>query len=206
MKPRYAFQIGTYKGAPVWLGPSFFVGALVFGGGSLAGAGAYLFLVLAHELGHAVLVSRAGLAVRAVSLHFGGGECWHDDTPSAMARAKIAWGGVLAQALVLVTAVLAYALFPNVASDLTAGRVLFVLTFSNAAMIAWNLLPIEPYDGARAWQLPVLYARRWARQASAVRAEDEGAAFRRKLEQARREAKRYSVRRQVDLDGPPSSS
>jgi len=56
--------------------------------------------VTIHELGHAFLVRRRGLRALAIQIHGLGGVCQHE-SGSLYDNAIIAWGGVLAQALVL---------------------------------------------------------------------------------------------------------
>ena len=68
-----------------------------------------------------------------------------------------AWGGsYLAVVAALIAVVLAAWLYTT-GSQPT--RVLYTLTYSNAWMIALNLLPIPPLDGAEAWRLPILLGR-----------------------------------------------
>src|SRR5262245_54551879 len=58
-------------------------------------------LLVAHELGHALLARFCGL--RAIRLDFNAahGKCWFDLPEFEMEMALISWGGVLAQVVLL---------------------------------------------------------------------------------------------------------
>lgn len=146
--------IGRVRGAPVrvhWSAP---LGAVAFTGFSLSPAlwAGWLFLVLWHELGHAALVRRYGHQVVAVRVHAFGGDCQWAGEPTRAEDAAIAWGGVLAQAILWVAAMILIAVFGMPASPvLWALAVTFTAT--NGRMILFNLLPIPPLDGHRAWPL-----------------------------------------------------
>ncbi len=112
-------RVARFRGSPVrvhWTTP---VGALVFCGTVLgfgfapAAWGAFVVLLLVHELGHAVVVRRCGLPVRSVDIHGLGGICRYEGHPGEVDRAKIAWGGVVAQALLLVATALLRPSFPR---------------------------------------------------------------------------------------------
>ena len=121
----------------------------------------YLLVIIVHELGHAFLVKRLRFSVTGIDLLGFGGECrWRGDA-SELERAWIAWGGVLAQAALLLAALLVRAIWgvPNV--PWLAG-VAHGLIDLNLWIIVINLLPIPPLDGARAWRLfPELSAQGW---------------------------------------------
>ena len=125
-----------------------------FGGGLVAAAGVML-LVLIHELGHAVVVVRLGYRVRALTLHAFGGECDWEGTPTEREEAEIALAGPFAQLVVLGLALVAPRL-PWDIRDVLVGR--------NALLIALNLLPIGPFDGATAIGLLRMRPRRTRRR------------------------------------------
>jgi Zn-dependent protease len=145
-------RIGRFAGTPVrvhWTTP---FGLWAFGGFSYA-PGAWVALAalfVVHELGHASLVRRARLHVDAIEVHGFGGECRWSGNASPETRARIAWGGVLAQVVVLVVAALAT---PFVGSGPLRAEILETLTATNLLIIALNLLPIAPLDGADAWKI-----------------------------------------------------
>lgn len=139
-----------------------------------------VFLVMAHELGHAILVQRSGLAVLRIDLLGFGGRCvYQDQWATEWNRVVISWGGVLAQTLLLIPAFLCTRFVPlpgGWGGDLL-GQVFFVLLPINLAIIVYNLLPVAPLDGHTAWRIvPMLPARfaAWRR----ARAERSAAAKR----------------------------
>ena len=153
--------LGRWRGAPVrahWTLP---VGAFVFGQGRfLPGFWlGFFLLVLIHELGHAMLVRRYRQQVVSIDIHALGGVCRWTGDPTAIMRARIAWGGVLAQAVLLVAAYVALAIAGPPESVLAA-HLAAAFTTTNIWMIAINLIPVPPLDGAEAWKLPGLLARR----------------------------------------------
>lgn len=145
-----------WRGVPVrlhWTAP---IGLYIFGGGRWWGALGALILILAHELGHAWMVRRFGLRATGVLLHGFGGECRYEGAATAREDALIAWGGVMAQGLLLAGALLYGALAgPPVGAADAILRDTFVQW--NVYLIVLNLLPMEPLDGARAWRAFPLY-------------------------------------------------
>ena len=109
-----------------------------------------LVLIFVHELGHAVLVRRNGGWVQSIDFLPFGGECSWEGSVSPLGQSVIAWGGVLAQALLLalVNGVL---LVTGLPEDPFLAALVHILTASNLFMIGLNLLPFPPLDGARAW-------------------------------------------------------
>ena len=161
------WTIGHYRGAPVRLHASLIFGALFFSRGQFM-PGAWLgfaLMILVHELGHAILVTRYRLKVVAIDLHAFGGECSYRGDVTPFRRSVIAWGGVLGQALLLVAALALFAL-DWVPSDPFLRELIGVLIAPNALTIAFNLLPIEPLDGSRAWSL---FGRLWTRRQERLR-------------------------------------
>jgi len=109
-------------------------------------------IVLLHELGHAFFVRRAGAEVVSVDLVPIGGLCRWTGEATPIERALIAWGGVLAQALILMTALIVVAINGPPTSSIGA-QVAWAAIESNLWMIALNLLPVRPLDGSKAWKL-----------------------------------------------------
>jgi hypothetical protein len=108
-----------------------------------------LVLVLVHELGHGLLVRRYRLEVASIDLHGLGGECRYLGFPSEWQVSVIAWGGVLAQAVLLPVGFL---VAPHIHHPFLATMVT-TFAWTNIWMIGFNLLPIPPLDGADAWKL-----------------------------------------------------
>lgn len=146
-------------GVPVHLHWSLIPGAFLFGRFAWAPGAwlAFALVILAHELGHAVLVRRLGARPTGIELHALGGECGWRGEVSPLGRSVIAWGGVLAQ---LLLAACALPLSGVVTSPLGAGLVSALLG-PNLWLVAINLIPVRPLDGAEAWLLvPRLLLRR----------------------------------------------
>jgi Zn-dependent protease len=141
-----------YRGAPVrvhWTTP---LGAFVFGGMTFAPVFwvAFVTLVLVHELGHAFLVRRFGHRVEAIDVTGLGGVCRWAGAARPLHRGLIAWGGVLAQLLLLGVTVAAVAVVGTPTSFVGAQLVHAFVT-TNLWLVALNLLPVAPFDGAEAW-------------------------------------------------------
>src|SRR5450432_4035321 len=154
--------LGRLRGAPVrihWSAPlgAFFFGQFRFVPGFWL---AFVGLILAHEIGHALMVVTAGARVRGIDVTGIGGECRFDGDVTPMRRALIAWGGVLAQLVVLVVAGAMLMVFGSPESAFLAD-VAYACTFYNLTLMALNLLPFGPLDGREAWKIvPLLRARR----------------------------------------------
>ncbi|MEZ4338336.1 MAG: hypothetical protein R3B82_17075 [Sandaracinaceae bacterium] len=118
-----------------------------------------LAIILLHELGHAAIVRRFGLINLGIDLTGFGGLCRWTGEPTPIERAWVAWGGVLAQLLLFVVTVVAVLILgePTQAwlSDLVNA-----FTRANLFILAFNLIPIPPLDGAEAWPLIGHYRRR----------------------------------------------
>jgi Zn-dependent protease len=152
MFERGFLTVGKVFGAPLrvhWSAPlgllitGFFVWPIALGTG---------LVILLHELGHAVVARRMGVRVVRIDVLPFGGRCLWSGNPRPMERAAIAWGGVLAQLLLLlVTAGLVKQLgFPQ--AGILDGLCM-AFTLINGLLLFTNLIPVEPLDGAEAWPL-----------------------------------------------------
>ena len=152
---------GRLGGVPIRLHWSLPVGALVFGRfdwvpGFWLG---FFVLILVHELGHAFLVKRRGLSIREVRIHGMGGVCMHE-AGTRYDHAIIAWGGVLAQLLVLLVPAYLVWRFVALPPSPFLAELFSALIYTNLLLAAFNLLPVGGLDGATAWQLPRLWRAR----------------------------------------------
>jgi Zn-dependent protease len=154
MFDRGFWQIGRLWGAPLRVHWSTAIGALLFGGLRLAPAFwvGFFALVLVHELGHALLVRRYRHTVLSIDVTGFGGVCRWSGPASDLERAKIAWGGVLAQALLLGAAALLL-LLVGAPQSLVGAQLAAVFIDTNLLILALNLIPFRPLDGAEAWTL-----------------------------------------------------
>jgi Zn-dependent protease len=124
----------------------------------------WIVMVILHEVGHGLLVRREGGRVIELAVHGLGGECSYEGVNSKEGLERVAWGGVLAQTVLLlvVSTLLAF----RVA---VPGSIAHVAIGVNLWSIVFNLVPIAPLDGARAWPLLARWWRRAARKRSEKR-------------------------------------
>ena len=170
-------QIGRWRGAPVLVHWSTPIGAFVFGRFQLVPAFwlGYVALVLLHELGHAWFVRRYKAKVLQVEVHALGGLCTWQGTTTAIQRSLIAWGGVVAQFLAFLVTQAILAIEGPPPNDAMA-QLAYLFTHINLWIIAINLLPVAPLDGAAAWRLfPLLLQRQRARADRAAIAKHQAA-------------------------------
>lgn len=157
----WSVTVAKWKGVPIKVHAGLPFGLFVFSGFRFDPLdwACMLGIVLLHELGHAGVVRLAGGRATEVMLHGFGGWCaWRGDV-TKLGRAAIACGGIAAQLmlLVLVLAIDAAGQWPQTNTWL---NIFWSATYSNAYLIALNLLPIAPLDGAEAWAFPYLLGRR----------------------------------------------
>jgi Zn-dependent protease len=148
-----SLQVGHIAGVPVLLHWTLPIGIVAFTGGRLDVVAflSMLGLVLIHELGHVFAVKASGARPESLTLTGYGGEvAWRGEV-SGLGSAFIAAGGIFAQLVVfaLAMAALHFELVP-----VSALTVINVATFTNVWLMAFNLLPVPPLDGAEAWKLP----------------------------------------------------
>lgn len=155
MLERGYWTVTRWRGTPIRIHWSTPLGMLVLGRFSFVPGLwlGYLVLILVHEMGHAILSRRQGLRATSIEVHALGGQCRYSGTSISMwQRSVIAWGGVLAQALVFVVA-LPISRFVPFPSSAFVQDLLYALVTINGMMIVLNLLPFAPLDGAEAWKI-----------------------------------------------------
>jgi hypothetical protein len=158
--------LGRLLGARVKLHWSILVGAFMFARFqlSLGFLLAFPCLILVHEVGHALLAARLGHRVVGIEATGFGGVCQWSGNASPFDEALIAWGGVLAQLALFVATELWLA--STVAPGSVFGwQVAGAFTNTNLYLIAVNLMPIPPLDGARAWTIFSAWKQRGAKGA-----------------------------------------
>jgi Zn-dependent protease len=133
---------------------------------AIPGALLFVLALLAHELAHAFVARRAGVPVRSITLWaLGGVSELGAEPPSARADLRIAAAGP-ATSLVAAGLFLALAVGVNVAGGPAIGVAALVwLTYMNALLAVFNLLPGAPLDGGR-----ILRAVLWMRHGDRSRA------------------------------------
>lgn len=178
--------IGKYKGVPIfvhwtlllWFPWYFFKGYELLE--ATISFLAFVFLMLAHEVGHTVAAKLRRVKVEKISLLLLHGECVHHYPDYEEDDVFIAWGGVIAQFFILLFALtvgyiaVAYKLQSyNFDSVLRVGYmaiayslpifdywltpILYIFINFNLAIIALNLIPIQPLDGYKAWRIIPLF-------------------------------------------------
>ena len=145
------WTVGRFAGAPIRVHWTVIILMLYFGGWEPAAWVGVALIVLVHELGHAVLVRAVNARVTEVMVYGFGGYCSWRGQVTARGRALIAWGGVLGQAVLY--AIAALFLIQGAGSDRFSFVLLYTLTTSNLYVAAFNLIPVQPLDGASAWPL-----------------------------------------------------
>jgi Zn-dependent protease len=131
--PRF-YRAFVLAGIPVnlhWSTAAMFGGLLVasilFGVPWIAAAFALFTIMIWHELGHAMIARRLGYPIIGITLFPLLGQCHYQQPYSAFEDAMIAWGGVIAQLIVLVPAVLVLVFFGNTSSGIVN---LFLIVFT----------------------------------------------------------------------------
>jgi stage IV sporulation protein FB len=123
----------------------------------------FLLVVLVHQIGHVVAVLRGGLRPVAIDVTGVGGVCRFEGIPTPRRRVLIAWSGVLAQAVLLLAAVVSRAVGGRPEHAFVADLV-GALVRANGTLILFNLIPFRPFDGVEAWGVIPLVAAARARR------------------------------------------
>lgn len=149
---------------------TFLIGALTLLGArrnplpALVGLTAYLAILIIHESGHLIIARRRGYDALSIELYPVFGIARFESPGSRFDRGLIAWGGVLAQAIVSVPIVLCVAALGYTPWD-TLNTALVILGAASLCFAAFNLLPFRPLDGSVAWDLiPAFFERRRLRR------------------------------------------
>ncbi len=133
---------------------------------TLIAAPTLLLLFIIHEFGHVLMCRRRRLAVYDILLSGLHGATAHN-LGTTRQETAVAWGGVLAQLLVLVVALLIkFFLVPFLPAALAVVYVpiLWVLIEINIFFIVIALIPIGPFDGIRAWPIFRQWRADWRRR------------------------------------------
>jgi stage IV sporulation protein FB len=134
--------------------------------GTLIAIPVLIALFLAHEFGHVFVARRRRVKVFDITLSGLHGHTGHD-TASHRDDVAIAWGGVGAQMVLLVAALLvSWFVLPLLPAGATrfVSPVLWVLVDLNIFFAVIALLPIGPFDGHRAWKVIGLVKTWWKKR------------------------------------------
>ena len=168
---RPAWQLLKWRDVPVVFDWTVLLGLpwFYYRHGGLIGMGmafmSFLFLLLAHELGHAAIAKWRGVPVIEIRLFILHGYCEHERPDKKSDEVWIAWGGVAAQFVVLLFAWVLAALLMSQAHELYrhAEPMLRILITVNLFIILFNLLPFPGLDGAKAWRVLPMAWKSWSR-------------------------------------------
>lgn len=155
------WQIGRWRGVPILLHWSTLLALLWFWFRyqqivpALLTFFGFFALLLAHELGHAIAAHSRNVRVFGIRLYLLHGLCSHAPPHHERDDVFIAWGGVIAQSVILMLALVAQSILSSAAPllQLQLSPLFRVLITGNLFMIAFNLIPVAPLDGYRAWRV-----------------------------------------------------
>ncbi len=129
-----------------------------------AGMAAYLAMLLIHELGHHYAAVHRNYHVDRIEVFPLHAVCRFEQPEFAADAAVIAWGGPFAQFVVAVPFIVYVATFGYTPFQ-PANAVLAILGFISPAIATFNLVPVAPLDGKKAWSLlPLLLPSRRRRK------------------------------------------
>ena len=112
----------------------------------------YFSAILIHECGHMLVAQWKGYQVTAIDLFPIHGRVHSTEPWSRYDDALIAWGGVLAQAVVAVPLLTWVAIFGFTRTD-AANVAIGILGYYSLFVALFNLIPAPCFDGAKAWYL-----------------------------------------------------
>jgi Zn-dependent protease len=136
--------------------------------GGAAAAGIFASIVV-HELAHALVARHYGIPMRGITLFiFGGVAEMTDEPPNAEAELVMALAGPVISVFVAGALGLAWLYGATSGWSPAAIGVVGRLSFLNALLAAFNLIPAFPLDGGRVLRAALWYARRDLRWASKV--------------------------------------
>jgi hypothetical protein len=127
---------------------------------TLVGLLSYLSVLLIHECGYRIVAQRRGSRVEEIRLYPIHGKRLFQMPSSRFDHCVIAWGGVVAQAIVALPLLLRLFFFGYTRFD-AVNAVLAILGAYSMCVAAFTLLPARGLDGAIAWNtFPSILSRR----------------------------------------------
>ncbi len=121
---------------------------------------AYLAMLAIHELGHQLVAQWRGYQVNRIELNPFHARCWLDHPEGQLDASLIASGGVVAQWLVALPFI-GYRLVFGYTPYEPINAFIAILGFLSPGVAMFNLLPVAPLDGKKAWSFFPLLWRRW---------------------------------------------
>jgi Zn-dependent protease len=120
---------------------------------------AYLAMLVVHEFGHQLVAEWRGCRVVAISIYPLHGSCSYELSQSRYDDILIAWGGPVAQFIVATPLAVWIRIVGSTRID-QLDVVLAVLGVFSPMIALFNLLPIAPLDGRKAWAIiPIAWSR-----------------------------------------------
>lgn len=115
-----------------------------------------MFMILLHELGHTLVAKKFNKKVYGIVIYFNGGLCIHEKSKIKTEEIFIAWGGVLAQLVLLIITIISQLTlknyFPEHYTDFVKQAFEYGNYYNIFGMIS-NLLPYRDLDGVKAWKI-----------------------------------------------------
>jgi Zn-dependent protease len=152
-------RMAQVRGVDIYVHWSIFaIGILILAGlvrkpaSTLLGMAAYLGLLIIHESGHLMMARRRGYQAFSIALYPFLGLAYFEKPDSRIDGALIAWGGVLAQMVVAIPLTLYVALAGYTRFE-GLNAVLAILGGYSLFLAVFNLLPVRPLDGSKAWDI-----------------------------------------------------
>lgn len=159
MKPKKLTEIMRIQRVPVYAHWSVIVLAIVILLGAverpavtLAAWASYFGLILLHEYGHMFVARRKRCDVFAIELYPIFGFVRYSEPWSRYDDALIAWGGVGAQAIIAAPLIAWTSIFGFTHFD-AINVPIGILGYYSVVIAVFNLIPVAPFDGAKAWFL-----------------------------------------------------
>ena len=119
---------------------------------TLVGITCWMGVLLLHECGHMVAAKKRGSHVHAIELYPIFAITRFDVPWSRFDHCVIAWGGVIAQAMVAIP-ILVLVKLTGYSPFAAVNAALVLFGGFSLAIAFFNLLPVEPLDGKMAWQI-----------------------------------------------------
>ena len=120
----------------------------------------HTFLLLAHELGHGFFARKYDCEVDYIEIGAIHGLCSYrpHSTITPWEISVISWGGIIFQIILGLPFAIYFVIFGNTSFALFNIFILYFF-FINLAIIMFNLIPIDPLDGRKAWKIiPIVYS------------------------------------------------
>jgi len=132
-------------------------------------AACYFGILVLHEAGHAYEARRQRLRPRNVHIGILHGQCDFEMPYSRQDHVILAWAGVLAQ-LAIALPLIALDRLTAISSLPYVGLLVSMLGYINLMWALFNLVPVQPLDGATAWGVFPLLREQWRSRARAKKA------------------------------------